>query len=201
MKYILERVILKYATTKKTIYNHPQPSTTTQKLLKPWLVTNSDVTHHFRCSYWKRRWVLILIWNNGIYIYMCACLCLYTLQVITLTSFGLGWLLVFASIKSNSFYVKSDDFYLLKIWILELMLINIKQRSVKQSIICSWTTLRVYNTEHFQRKFLLSWSRYCCCWYQCRNFKREWNSVAIICSKYCRSSFFRECNRLSEITY
>ena len=42
---------------------------------------------------------------------------------------------VFVSIKSNSFDVKSDDFYLLKIWIYELLLTNIKQRSVPQSII------------------------------------------------------------------
>ena len=39
---------------------------------------------------------------------------------------------VFVSIKSNSFDVKSDDFCLLKIWIYELLLINIKQRSVQQ---------------------------------------------------------------------
>ena len=44
-------------------------------------------------------------------------------------------MLVFVSIKSNSFDVKSDDFCLLKIWIYELLLINIKQRSVQQSTI------------------------------------------------------------------
>ena len=66
---------------------------------------------------------------------LCLCLCEYTLQVITLTIFWLGWLFVFVSIKSNSFDVKSDDFCLLKIWIYELLLINIKQRSVQQSII------------------------------------------------------------------
>ena len=42
---------------------------------------------------------------------------------------------VFVSIKSNSFDVKSDDFYLLKIWIYELLLINVKQISVQQFII------------------------------------------------------------------
>ena len=42
---------------------------------------------------------------------------------------------VFVSIKSYSFDVKSDDFCLLKIWIYELLLINIKQRSVQQSTI------------------------------------------------------------------
>ena len=55
---------------------------------------------------------------------MCVCVCEYTLQVIKLTIFWLGWLFVFVSIKSNSFYVKSDYFYLLKIWIYELLLIN-----------------------------------------------------------------------------
>ena len=69
------------------------------------------------------------------YIYTCVCLCEYTLQVITLIIFWLGWLFVFVSIKSNSFDVKSDDFCLLKIWIYELLLINVKQRSVQQSII------------------------------------------------------------------
>ena len=46
---------------------------------------------------------------------MCVSLCEYTIQVITLTIFWLGWLFVFVSIKSNSFDVKSDDFCLLKI--------------------------------------------------------------------------------------
>ena len=66
---------------------------------------------------------------------VCVFLCEYTLQVITLTIFWLDWLFVFVSIKSNSFDVKSNDFCLLKIWIYELLLINIKQRSVQQSII------------------------------------------------------------------
>ena len=65
---------------------------------------------------------------------MCVSLCEYTIQAITLTIFWLGWLFVFVSIKSNSFDVKSDDFCLLKIWIYKLLLINIKQRSVQQSI-------------------------------------------------------------------
>ena len=52
-----------------------------------------------------------------------------------MTIFWLGWLFVFVSVKSNSFDVKSDDFCLLKIWIYELLLINIKQRSVQQCII------------------------------------------------------------------
>ena len=74
-----------------------------------------------------------MIRNNGIY--TCVCLCECTLQVITLTIFWLGWLVVFVSIKSNSFDIKSDDFCLLKIWIHELLLINLKQRSVQQSTI------------------------------------------------------------------
>ena len=44
-------------------------------------------------------------------------------------------MVVFDSIKSNSSDVKSDDFCLLKIWIYELLLINVKQRSVQQSTI------------------------------------------------------------------
>ena len=154
------------------IHNHPQPSKTTRNHPK---ITqkNQDLSQtlmlpHFRYWYWNRRWVLIVIRNNGIYlivirnngiyIYMCACLREYTLQVITLTTFWLGWLFVFLSIKSNSFDVRSDDFYLLKIWIYELLLININQSSVQQSTISiySWTTLWVFkNTEQVQRKFLL----------------------------------------------
>ena len=42
---------------------------------------------------------------------------------------------VFVSIKSNLFDVKNDNFCLLKIWIYELLLINIKQLSVQQSTI------------------------------------------------------------------
>ena len=42
---------------------------------------------------------------------------------------------VFVSIKCNSFDVKSDDFCLLKIWIYDLLLINIKQRIVQKSTI------------------------------------------------------------------
>ena len=70
-----------------------------------------------------------------VYIHVCVSVCIYSWQVITLTIFWLGWLFVFVSIKSNSFDVKSDDFCLLKIWIYELLLINIKQRSVQQSTI------------------------------------------------------------------
>ena len=69
------------------------------------------------------------------YVYMCVCLFVYNLQVITLNIFWLDWLFLFVSIKSNSFDVKSNDFCLLKTWIYDLLLINVKQRSVQQSII------------------------------------------------------------------
>ena len=40
-------------------------------------------------------------------VYLIVCLCVYILQGIILTSFWLGWLFVFASIKSNSFMLKA----------------------------------------------------------------------------------------------
>ena len=52
--------------------------------------------------------------TKQLYVYMCVCLCVYTLQVITLNIFWLDWLFLFVSFKSNSFDVKSDDFCLLK---------------------------------------------------------------------------------------
>ena len=117
--------------------NHPQPSTAiynhpkiTQKGQD---LSQTVMLLHFRCSYWNRRWVSIVIRNNGIY--TCVSVCLSTLQVITFNLFWLGWLFVFVSLKSNSFDVKSDGFCLLKIWIYELLLINIQQRSVQQSTI------------------------------------------------------------------
>ena len=84
-------------------------------------------------------------------------------------------------------------------------LYNIQQRSAQQCTIqrttkkcstvhylCSWTILLLFkNTEHFQKKTVLSWSRNCCSWYQCGTFKREWNSVVTIRSKCCRSFFLR----------
>ena len=63
---------------------------------------------------------------------MYVCLSAYTLEVIVFTIFWLGWLFVFVSIKRYSFDVKSNDFCLVKICIYELLLINIKQRSVQQ---------------------------------------------------------------------
>ena len=97
-KLIFIRAILKYATTHNhlkstpqrptTTHKHPQPSTTTQKtthnhpqppknyLKKQRFVTNSDVPPQW-CSYWKRRWVLIVIRNNGIYTCVCVCVRIY----------------------------------------------------------------------------------------------------------------------------
>ena len=84
--------------------------------------------------------------NSGIYTFVC--LCVYTLQVITLTIIWLDWLFVFVSI-SNSFDVKSDDFCLLKIWIYELLLINVKQRSVQQSIIFAHELLSIFRENFY----------------------------------------------------
>ena len=64
---------------------------------------------------------------------VCVCVCAYTLQVIIFNILWLCLLFVFLSIKSISFDVKSDDFCILKIWIHQLLLINIKPRSVQQS--------------------------------------------------------------------
>ena len=126
-----------------------------------------------------------------IYIYMCVCVracvrvCVYTLQAIIFAIFWLSWLFVFVSITSNSFHVKSDYFCLLKIWIYEL------KCSTMKTILWAFK-----NTEHFQRKVLLSYYRNCFCWYQCKNFKSEWNSVVKICSEFYRSSFFKKYNSL-----
>ena len=114
-----------------TTHNHPQTPKNYSK--KPRLVTNSDVIPLLMFILKQ-----ILSFDSDTkqwYMYMCVYLCEYTWQVIKLTIFWLGWLFVFVSIKSNSFDVKSDDFCLLKIWIYELLLINIKQRSVQQSTI------------------------------------------------------------------
>ena len=82
----------------------------------------------------KQTLALIVIWNNGISTCACmsVCICFRSHYVYY---FLVSWLFVFVSITSNSFDVKSDDFCLLKIWIYELLLINIKQRSVQQSTI------------------------------------------------------------------
>ena len=60
------------------------------------------------------------------------------------------------SIKSNSFYVKSDDFCLLKIWIYELLLINIKERRAQQSVVSAhelyyefWRILSIFRGKFY----------------------------------------------------
>ena len=59
--------------------NHPQPTTTIQNhpkiTQKSQDLSQTVMLLHFRCSYWNRRWVLIVIRNNGIY--TCVCICVY----------------------------------------------------------------------------------------------------------------------------
>ena len=139
----------------------------------------------------KQALALIVIWNNAIYTCACVPVCIYFVShyIYYFLQYLVSWLFVFVSITSNSFDVNSDDFCLLKIWIYKLMCWTMK------------TTLWVLKkTEPFQRKVLLSYSRNCCCWYQCENFKREWNSVVTICSESCISSFFKKYNRLRLFT-
>ena len=104
---------------------------------KPKIVRNSyDIV--LQMLILKQTLIFIVIWDNGIYIHMSMCLSVFTLYVIILTIFWWSWLFIFVSIKSNLFDVKSDDFCLLKIWIYELLLINIKQKSVQQSTISAY---------------------------------------------------------------
>ena len=135
-------------------------------------------------------------------VYLIVCLCVYILQVIILIIFWLGWLFVFVSIKSNSFDVKSDDFCLLKIWIYELLLINIKQRSVQQSIISTYELpyefLRILNI--FRENFYCLSLGIVAVDINVETLKRNRNSVVIICSKCCKSSFFKKYNRLRLLT-
>ena len=57
--------------------NHPQPTTTIQNhpkiTRKSQDLSQTVMLLHFRCSYWNRRWVLIVIRNNGIYTCVCVC--------------------------------------------------------------------------------------------------------------------------------
>ena len=69
-----------------------------------------------------------------VYTHIIVSVCIY-FRSDSIYYFWLGWLFVFVSIKRYSFDVKSNNFCLLKIWIYELLLINIKQRSVQQSTI------------------------------------------------------------------
>ena len=104
---------------------------------KPKIVRNSYDTV-LQMLILKQTLIFIVIWDNGIYIHMSMCLCVFTLYVIIFTIFWLSWLSIFVSIKSNLFDIKSDDFCLLKIWTYELLLINIKQKSVQQSTISAY---------------------------------------------------------------
>ena len=83
------------------------------------------------------------------------------------------------SIKSKSFDVKGDDFCLLKIWIYELLLINIKQRSVQQSTVSAhevpYEFLRILSI--FRGKFIVLVLRLLLL------ISREWNSVVTIWSE------------------
>ena len=92
-------------------------------ILKQTLTFDSDIN-----QWYKHMCVCVCV-----FVCVCVCVCAYTLQVIIFTIFWLCSLFVFLSIKSISFDVKSDDFCILKIWIYQLLLIKIKQRSVQQS--------------------------------------------------------------------
>ena len=98
-------------TTQKTTHNHPQPPTTTHNYPQP------PTTTHNHPQLPKKPTTTIHNHPQPPKNYSKKPLCVYTLEVITLTIVWLGWLFVFMSIKSNSFDVKSDNFCLLKIWI------------------------------------------------------------------------------------
>ena len=105
-----------YPQPSTTAHNHPknhsQPSTTTQVLLKTAktchkqlcyciLDVNTETDVGFDSD--MKQW----------YIYMRMCVCAYVLQKSLYLLFS-GQLIVFVSITSNSFNVKSDDFCLLR---------------------------------------------------------------------------------------
>ena len=110
----------------------------------------------------KERLTFIVIWNNIIYkcvcvcvhvcMHACVCVCVYFI------SHYIYYFLV-SLIGYFCLYQKSNDFCLLKIWIYELLLVNIKQRSVQQSTISAdelpYEFLRTLSI--FRRKF------YCLC--------------------------------------
>ena len=83
---------------------------------------------------------------------VCVCVCVYFI------SHYIYYFLV-SLIGCFCLYQKSNDFCLLKIWIYELLLVNIKQRSVQQSTISAdelpYEFLRTLSI--FRRKF------YCLC--------------------------------------
>ena len=59
------------------IHNHLQPSSTIDNhpktTQKSQGLSQTGMLLHFRCSYCNRRWVLIVIQNNGIYTCVCFC--------------------------------------------------------------------------------------------------------------------------------
>ena len=67
-----------------TSHNHPQPPTTIHNdpqppnnyLKKPRL-SQTVMLLRFRCWYWNRRWVLLVIRNNGIYTCVCVSVWMY----------------------------------------------------------------------------------------------------------------------------
>ena len=68
-------------TTQKTTHNHPQLPTSIRNNPQPpkSYSKSQDLPQtvmllHFRCSYWNRRWVLIVIPNNGIHTCLCVCM-------------------------------------------------------------------------------------------------------------------------------
>ena len=127
------------------------------------------------------------------YMYMCACLCVYTLQVIKLTTFWLGCLFVFVSMKNNSFDVKYDDFCLLKIWIFEVLLLNVTQRCVQQSCSISAHELPY---EFLRILSIFGESFYClspvivAVRFNVETLKRNGILFSQFEAQYCRGSFF-----------
>ena len=172
---------------------------------------NAHLTIFLKIHYLKRvfKWVILKYSTTHNYLqppttihnHPTVWVCVYKLyksfyQLVLFTIFWLDWLVVFVSIQSNSFDVNSDEFYFLKIWIYELLPFNIQQRSAQQSSIyaheLSYYFLRILRIFRGKLCCLLYCIRlYCCFWYQCGNFKREWNSVVTIRSKCCKSLFLR----------
>ena len=106
--------------------------------------------------------------------------------------FWLDCLIVFVSIQSNSFDVNSDELYLLKIWIYQLLPFNIQQRSAQQSTIyaheLSCYFLRILS--------IFSAKLYCLCLATVAldtNVEplKKWNSVVTIRWKCCRNFVLR----------
>ena len=133
---------------------------------------------------------------------MYVCQSAYPLEVILFTIFWLGWLFVFVSIKRYSFDVKSNDFCLLKIWIYELLLINIKQRSVQQSTISAHELLYEFLgiLSIFRGNFYCFSLTTVAVDINVETLKVKCNSFVTFCSKCCRSSFFKKYNKLRLLT-